>query len=42
MWPNNTLDVSRRVFVDEMNILICGLSVTQITLPSVGGPQCIS
>lgn len=30
MWSNIILDVSRRMFVDEMNILICGLRVKQV------------
>lgn len=46
MWSNIILDVSRRMFVDEMSILICGLRVMQVAPPppppSVYGPQLIS
>ena len=49
MWSNIILDVSRRMFVDEMSILICGLRVKQVAPsptprppPSVCGPQLIN
>lgn len=41
IWPNVILSVSKKVFLDEINILI-GKSKKQIDLHNVVGPDLIS